>query len=361
MKHKLIIIALFFLTLMFFVQSVWGSYSAVYPYIQKTKKQNVVIKAIPYDPFLGSTTNGLTQVFLKNKLLYSIDNYYSEKLFTSDDGRYLVIIHSLSGNYYEYPAIEILKDGKPCKVFAVKDVIDTAILVNYIPFWHYYYDSDDYSDFYFYKTYSEPNYEYKNYDYDYYKGYKLRTIDRIEQNLFKNSIYVQNNSLFALTNQRTVIKIDFNTLIIEKFPITEIIPNRKEFNPPKTKITYKKIKYPQFVLPNLKSGKSVIRNLAELLDKKAAYNREDSAVIQIYFHTLLINKEGKCEDVYLSVAQKAAYEKDFPYNHPWNPPNEEDENLKLKIKQWVMEQTFDTKTIPKGFQKYKYSDFIYLK
>ena len=372
---------LLFLTLIFLTYNALATqWFAAYPYTKQVEGQNVIIKSIPFEPFSGSPMKGLTQVFLHNKLLYSVDNYYREPLFASNDGRYLVIVNTfkpvslhIADWDYNQEVIKVLLDGKPFKAFTLKEVIDTAILDYHS--WGYGFD---------YEAFRNAEIGCKNCR-EVYGRRVLRTCDTM--NIFteecekckrqcdsvklkKNSIYyVQNNSLFVLTNQNTVVKLDMNTLSLEILPMEKAIPNKENFKPPKIKVQYKKVRYPDkyfkysnageaFFLPKLKNGKIIEEGIAELLCKKVGNDDSDSAVIELYFHTLLITKEGKCDEVYVSISQKAANEKKFPLKYP---PDEEDVLLKLIVEQWIMEQEFETKTLPKGFLKYAYSDFRYLK
>ena len=85
-------------------------------------------------------------------------------------------------------------------------------------------------------------------------------------------------------------------------------------------------------------GKTIGQGLAEFLNKRLTTGDRDSATIQIYFHTLLINKEGKCELVYVSPSIRDDNKKDFM--HFGN-----DAKLEEVIEDWVKQQTFKTTTI----------------
>lgn len=366
-------------------QTVLGTtWIAAYPYTQKIEGQDVVVKAFPYDPYSGSPMIGVTRVYFKNKLLYSIEKYYRERIFTSNDGQYLVLVHtSNSGgiarytrygkesiNFYQ-TAIEVFKNGEPFKIFTLKDVIDTTTLVNNGRFYNWGYNLDLEA--------------FKNAEYgcefckEVYGRKVLRTGDTSEIDIedweeckrecdstrfkntalriSKNSIYVQGNSLFVLTNQNIVVKLDFADMTIQQIAFNKVIPNLRTFSPPTLKRKYKKIKYPdKFLLPELFDGKTIGQGLAEFLNKRLTTTTEDrdGATIQIYFHTLLINKEGKCELVYVSPRIRNDNKKDFM--HFGN-----DEKLKEEIEGWIKQQTFKTTTIPKEFFKYKFEDFVYLK
>lgn len=355
------------------------TWRAAYPYTQQIDGQNVVVKAFPYDPFAGSPMIGVTKVYLNNKLLYSIDKYYREKIFTSEDGQYLVVVHTsnsagvssytsfgMEHNNFNQAAIEVLKNGQPFKTFTVKDVVDTTKLLNNGRFfnWGYYVDFEAFQNADFGCESCKEVYgrrvlrtgDTSEIDFDDWEECKRECDSARFKNtairISKNAIYVQGNSLFVLTSQNIVVKLDFAEMTIQQISFDKVVPNKKRFNPPTLKRKYKKIKYPEkFLLPNLYDGKPIEQGLAEFLDKRRS-NR-DSALIQLYFHTLLINKDGKCEDLYVSPTIRGDLKKDFMYF-------ENDQELKKEIEDWIKQQTFRTETIPRDFQKYLYSNFVYL-
>jgi hypothetical protein len=77
------------------------------------------------------------------------------------------------------------------------------------------------------------------------------------------------------------------------------------------------------------------------------------ALVKIYFHTLLITKEGQCEKCHVSPTKRENIETKFGYDY--------DLILKKKIEDWIYQQKYDTRLIPRYTDKYVFSDFIYLK
>jgi hypothetical protein len=76
-------------------QTVFGTtWSAAYPYVQKIDGQDITVKAFPYAPYSGSPMIGFTKVYLNKEVLYTINKYYRERIFTSDDGQYLTVVHT---------------------------------------------------------------------------------------------------------------------------------------------------------------------------------------------------------------------------------------------------------------------------
>ncbi len=343
--------------------------------------QNVVIQAIPYDPYSGSPIIGITKVYLNKKLLYTIDKYYREKIFTSNDGQYLVVVHDsysidiqsetsfgLEKIDFNRPAIEVFKNGQTFKTFTLKDVIDTSKLAFYDGsfYWGYYVDFEGFQKAEFgcesckevygrrvLRTRDTSEIEIEDWDECKRKCDSAR-FKNTAVRISKNSIYVDGNSLYVLTNQNMLVKLDFSEMSIQKISLDKVIPNLRRFSPPTIKGKYHKIKYPvKFLLPELINGKTIGEGLAEFLNKRLATKDSDSATIQIYFHTLLINKEGKCELVYVSSIVRNDIKKDFMYFR-------NDVKLEKVIEDWIKQQTFKTTNIPRDFYKYKFSDFVFL-
>ena len=173
--------------------------------------------------------------------------------------------------------------------------------------------------------------------------------------MYQHPAFIEENKLYLISVDNQLISIEIETgNIIDRQNAFEILKLKTNWKPNAIKRKYKKVKYPdKFFLPNLQNGKSIDKALSELIDMRTTEGDKDSALLQIYFHTLLINKDGKCEEVYVSPSRRSDLKNDFY--------DEVDKQLKTEIEKWVMGQTFNTKTIPNKFLKYKYSDFVYLK
>jgi hypothetical protein len=151
MKH---VVTTLFLALLFQTATA-TTWAAAYPYTQRIEGQDVVVKAFSYDPYTASPMLGVTRVYYKNKLLYSIDRYYRERIFTSDDGEYLAVVNTSNSaglssytsfgiekvNFNE-PAIELFRHGQLYKTFTLKEVIDTTMFYNNGEFFYWGYQLD---------------------------------------------------------------------------------------------------------------------------------------------------------------------------------------------------------------------------
>jgi hypothetical protein len=180
------------------------------------------------------------------------------------------------------------------------------------------------------------------------------TKDALKKKMYQHPAFIENNKLYLITADNQLIAIEVATgQVTYQQNAFETLKQKTNWTPTTFKRKYKKVKYPdKFLLPELQNGKTIDQGLAELLNKRISDGDRDSAVIQIYFHTLLINTEGKCEVVYTSPSVRKATKKDNYIDDP---------KLKIEIEDWIKQQTFKTKTFPKGFQKFKYTDFVYLK
>lgn len=361
-------------------QTAFGTtWSAAYPYTQKIDGQNVVVKAFPYAAYSGSPMIGVTKVYLNNKLLYTIDKYYRESIYTSNDGQYLVVIHTsntagitsynsfgIERLNFNQPAIEVFKNGQPFKTFTLKDVIDTTKLANNGQFFHWGYNVDIEA---FDKAIWNCNYWRKDltrsdkkeclngdtafYCREWIQGCDSLRIFEQEKFIYANSIYIQDNSLIVLTNLDMVVKLDFKEMTVQQIPFDKIVPDKKTFNPPKLNRKYKRVKMPdKFDQPNMKNGSSFEKGVADLFNLTVPDNTNEKSFC-VFINHLVLNKEGKCIDFYGTVNDERI-SKYF---------SEESKNKEMteKLNKWVKEQTFDTKLIPKGFDGYSFLCIVYLK
>jgi len=339
------IIATITLLTFFSVTSFATTWAPIYPYIQKTEDGKVKTHSVPYGVNDGGYGPGQTFVYANGKLLYSIDKYISTPFFTTNNGQYLIefdfflnyrqpfrIIDdsgkvTIEPIVYDGEAIKIYKDGKLFKTINFNELnIDTSkIKVNEFGNWFAW--NFNVSD---------------------------TTKDDFKIKMYQHPAFIVSDKLYLITADNQLITIEVATgQITDRQNAYETIKQKPNWKPTTFKRKYKKVKYPdKFLLPELQNGKTIEQGLAELLNKRISDGDRDSAVIQVYFHTLLINKEGKSETVYASPSIRKDTKKDNYIDDP---------KLKIEIEDWIKLQTFITKTFPKGFQKFKYTDFVYLK
>jgi len=336
-----------FLLTIYAVTAIATTWAPIYPYTQKTENGKVKSHSVPYGVNDGGYGPGETFVYHKGKLLYSIDKYFSSLFLTTNNGQYLIEINFYlnlkkrfgtideSGNVMREPktfegkAINIYKDGTLFKTISFTELkIDTSMIKMYGGSWFVWkYNLND------------------------------TTTDGLEKKMNQHSAFIENEKLYLITADNQLISIDVTTGQFTNLQNAyKLLKEKTIWKPTRIKRKYKKVKYPdKFILPKLENGKTVQQGLAELLNMRVAEDYKDSVIVKIYFHTLLINKVGRCEIVYVSPEKRI----DFNYKNDFN--YKDDPKLKEEIEEWIKQQTFKTNKFPRDFQKYKYTSFIYLK
>lgn len=329
------------LLLLFPVAAKATTWSPAYPYIQRTENGKVRSHSVPYGVRDGPYGLGQTFIYAGGKLLYTIDKYFSTPFFTTGNGLYLIsfdfslyyrgkLLVDDSGRMkpeYEGEAVHIYKGGQLMKTIHFSELkIDTSRI---------YVNSD--------RNFFDWNYRVSNTE-----------KDKMKLKMYRYPTFIEHDTLYLITADDQLIAIDIASgEIVVRRDAYETLKQKADWKPTRLKREYQKVKYPeQFLLPDLYDGRTFEQALATFLGTSVA--DRDSALIQLYVHTLLINKNGRCEDVYVSPYTRSDAQKNFP-------PMSNDEVLKGKVEKWIRQQTFATKTMPTGFPKYKYSDFVYLR
>lgn len=374
MKPGVIVIVMaFLLQAMPVAATTW---SPALPYIQKTEGQSVVIKAKAYQPY-DSKPYGLTEVYKEDTLLYTIDRYFREDVFTSYDGIYFVVV--MTNNYagvtsvtyfgqnwinYDEEAIVVYKNGVLHKVFTIRDIVDTAKLPNDGVFydWGYTINWDR-------ERVREMLYNCESCIETYGKEV-LASCDTneifedecVECNndcdslaLFKKEIafsrktkFVKDNVLYVISKEEVVL-INFSDLQIQKVPFERVVKNKDKFNPPLITTTYDSLLIlpDKFAFPHLYDGRNVDSALKHYLNENYPELLARNDRLYITIRKFVLNKSGLCEELEL-------------YPHLCATKTE-CQKLKKIIEPWLMLQNYDTSLIPGGFDKYSFYDFIHMK
>lgn len=307
------------------------SSSIFYPYTLKLDN-GIKIKSIAYRIY-DTPEPGMTWIYKKNHLLYSIDKRLTGYLITDESGDILVEINfRLYDKMYglseineqgdtiylgrlEGDAINIYKSGIKVKTFDFKDfgIDPDKVSINYGRF---------------------------------YWGTQDKEI--------KAPAIIQNDTLRIITIDSSEIIVSLKDFILDKQKLTQ--KEKQYFSNLKTKrkLNVRKRGLPKmFLLPLFDSKVTIESGLANYLDYLPADNERDSAKLQIYIHTLLIDKTGRCVLCYVTATLRESTSIDFGY--------EPDKDLEKKIEDWLMKQSYQTKLIPRWTDKYGFTDFIYLK
>ncbi len=241
-----------------------SSYGPVYPYTQKTENGKVKIHAIPYGVHDGPYGLGETFVYSGGKLLYSIDKYFTNTVFSYGNGEFLIEIdfwprftkgrsvREFNGTIttpprtYDGNAAYIYKKGKLFKTIAFKDLkIDTATLrvAKYdddFAWWHL------------------PDY---------------MTKDPLKIAMDEHLAYLENGKLFLISSDNQLISIDIESGEINNTPDAyQVLKGKTTWTNSFAKRRYHKRRYgDNFYLPRLEGGKSIELSLAAFLQKKPQY------------------------------------------------------------------------------------------
>ena len=305
----------------------------VFPWTLYTE-DDIKVESIPFQIYNGGKL-GITKVYKKNTLLYSIDGYFSNFIILNSTGEFFVsidfslyrighdeIIMDKNNNriqraeQFKGIAVSIYKNGKILKTIDFTDLhIDTAQVI-------------------------------KKYDKFYWQ---TRT-----EHLFNCPAYIKNDTLSIFTIDNQIIQISLTTVEILK--PKKLIAKKVDYFAkllPKREFNLIQAKFPEnFILPKLMNGKTIEEGLAKHLKLKTVESKKN-ALLDIYIHSLLINSEGKCEDCSVSPSKRIDINKEFGYNY--------NQDLSKTIEDWIYKQKYDTKLIPEYTDKYVFSAFIYMK
>jgi hypothetical protein len=365
-----------FYTLSFSVATA-TTWSAAQPYKIVSAENDIIVEAIPYQPYHWSPL-GETRVYKAGRLLYTIDKYFREPVFTTSNGEYFIVV--FNSNSYgvssivhfgqntidkNRTAIEIFKNGKPFKKYSMSDVIDTSVLPNngVLYQWSYFVDwpreviKDVVSGCKICKDIWEEDVliSCDTNEIDIVNCEECRTecdsaalyeqLYRIEE----SSIGIKGDTLRILTSQRILIEVAFSPKSLQRIPF-----DVSKMNVPKIttrKVEIKEIEMPdKFALPQLANGDTMETELRKLFADLGRYNGNDQVAVTI--SNLLIDSLGRCENLELTVVDIANKDWDKHYY------NYSAKKFYSILSNWIKLQRFDTSLLPPSFKKYSFYGFI---
>lgn len=327
LNRLLFTILLVFLSVVTVMATTWAT---MLPYVQHTENGTIETHSIPYEPNRGPFGKGETIVYANGKPLYQIDEYFSEPFYTTNEGRYL-IAYNFACNLHQFKnhdgnAVNIYKDGVLEHTIKYSELEVEPITL---------------------RPWELEPYGNSVWNYRTLEGEK----DKLKLKMAAHPAFVEDGKLHIITLDNQLIKIEIETgQIVERGQAYETLQKDSLWAPENAHREYQRINYPKD-LPRLKNGTGFDEGLSAFLG--TSIPPESDASIQIYIHTLLINNKGKCEIIYASPSKNSDSSKPISF--------ETDQELKLVIEKWAMQQTFQTTSIPKGFKKLAYSGFVYLK
>lgn len=317
------------------------TWAPAYPYTQRTEGGEITCRSVPYGVRDGPFGLGETFVYRKGQLLYSVEKYFSKPFLTHGHGRYLISIdfhafhpdHDIrilggdddgirgEDNRSDTKVIHIYDQGVLLSTVAFGDLrVDSSkIRVNMHGGW-------------FAWCYSAPE----------------QGSSALQESMAKHPAFIEADRLCLITADGQLIEIDVPSgEVVGRSIAVETLKKRSDWSPSNFKRRYERVKYPdKFHLPSLKDGRSLEMAVADLLGMSVP-REHGQAEVDIYVHTLLINREGRCEQAYVTVTSKKG-------------GAEATQALEERVLAWVKEQKFDIRSIPRGFDKFKYSGFLLL-
>ena len=307
------------------------TFSVCYIHTVKSQNEKFFLKTIPFDN-IEQTSTGITTVLNSDSLkVYEVDRHFElsdnrKEVFLSNDGKTIVYVldREFNWNGVQNKSIEIFKNGVSVKQFQLTDLIDC--------------NSDNEDCYLFYK---------EAIDTIVWENGKRKIIFNsnatdFEQQLTEKATFLDNDILYIFTKTAKVITIDLNTTNLSSIPLSEVNPNNfKEINSIQSQA--EKFKPSSlYRLPNLLSGLTLEKGLAESLemavfpeDKKSSNKfKRYSVNVQI-----IVDKDGN-----------AILDKIENYN---GLPED-------KIESFIASQKFETNSIPVETEKWRFSGWIKL-
>jgi len=317
------------------------TWAAVYPYTQRTEGGAITCRSVPYGVHDGPAGLGETFVYNKGQLLYSIDKYFSTPFHTFGNGRYVVSIdfHVSYPNQVTHILDEsgtVIREEENEPDAKVIHIYDQGVLLKTIAFSDLRVDRS--------KVRTNTNGGWLAWDYvaPELDGTTLQT------RMAKHPDFVEGDRLCLIAADGQLIEIRIPTGEVVARSVAEVpLAQRADWNPPSIKRRYERVKYPEkFFLPSLEDGRTLEKATADMLGMLVAERDEQRADLEVYLHTLMINRQGRCEVVYATVTPLGGKKPDGV--------------LQGQYVTWIQQQAFETRTIPRGFSKFKYSGFLRL-
>jgi hypothetical protein len=302
-----------------------------YIHTVKSKNDKYFLKTIPFDN-IEQTSTGKTTVFNSDSTkVYEVDRYFElsdnrKEIFLSNDGKIItyVIDREFKWDEVQNKSIEIFNNGNSVKQFQLTDLIDC--------------DSENEDCYLFYKEAIDTVVWESGKRKITFKG---KATD-FEKQLTEKATFFNNDTLYIFTKTSKLIAIDLNTASLSSKPLSEVTPERfKELKPVQSR-TEKFKPSSLYGLPNLSSGLTLEKGLAENLEMavfpedKRGSNKFKRYSINVQ---IIVDKDGN-----------AVLDKIENYN---GLPED-------KIKTFIASQKFATNSIPTETKKWRFSGWIAL-
>lgn len=307
------------------------TYSVCYIHTVKSQNNKFFLKTIPFDN-IEQTSTGKTTVFNSDSIkVYEVDRHFElsdnrKEVFLSNDGKTIVYVLDREFNWagVQNKSIEIFNNGVSVKQFQLTDLIDC--------------DSDNEDCYLFYKeaidTVVWENGKRKI-------TFKANATD-FEKELTEKATFLDNDILYIFSKIAKVITIDLNTTNSSSLPLSEVNPNNfKEIN--SVQLQSEKFKPSSlYRLPNLSSGITLEKGLAESLEMSVfPEDKKNSDKFKRYSLNvqIIVDKDGN------AVLDKIENYSGLPED---------------KVENFIASQKFETNSIPEETEKWRFDGWIVL-
>lgn len=283
---------------------------------------DIKIESIPYKMHNGGDL-GITKVYKKNKLLYSIDEYFKDFVTIDESREYLISVNTRARKRWVYDNDKNEFRGEVLKIYRNGELTHSI----------------NFEDL--------PIYTSNMYESDIEEIYWLKKHEILQQ----SPIYTINDTLKILTIDEQILSINLSTgellasrslaendieEIVNTFPTRKIkvMSSKKQRKIIQRRSGRLSRLLPQ--LPRLKNWQTLEKALSNYLSENQSKDIIDE---KVYVRRLLINRKGKCEKCTVS---------------------NDDAELEKIIEDWIYQQKFQTRFIPRYTDKYDFSGLVYL-
>jgi len=317
-------------------------YAEAQLYITKTYSQNgkYCLESVPYDSQYPSL-RGKTTVFKNGKVQYVLDrsfdadehlDYKTAYLTISNDGKFIAYFLSAyhPGENEQLKNVTVYKNGKLIKTYSLKEFAgcgkydDNCCDLIYSNFNYVVDDKKSRASGKFKKVYSDE-------------------VSKEEIFLFENMPLTYNDRVYMTDSRMMTTVFDLKTAkIIDRQYFSKLYPKLKFQK--QNMLEYQFLEIPNFEgydFPSLQNGEETASVLASYLGIKKMLSGENSIYKSYTIEVkAFVDKEGKIEIVELDADEKVSLE---------------------KIRAFLEQQTYDTKFLPIGIDKFYWSSHWYFR
>jgi len=307
------------------------TYSMCYIHTVKSQNDKYFLRTIPFDN-IEQTSTGNTIIYNSDSTkFYEVEKYFElsdnrKEVFLSNDGKIIayVVDREFKWDGVQNKSIEIFNNGISVKQFQLNDLIDC--------------NSDNEDCYLFYKEAIDTVvWEYGNTKIT----FKENATD-FEKQLTEKATFLNNDTLYIFSKTSKLITIDLKTANLSSTSLSEVNPDKfKQIKPVQSYMEqFKPSSFYGF--PNLSSSLTIENGLSESLDM-AVFPEDEKGSDKFKRYSINIQ-------IIIDTNGNAILDKIENYG---GLPEE-------KIKNFIQTQKFETNSIPKDVEKWRFSGWITL-